>query len=125
MLSLDRICFRNLVGVTHTEEEMKQLAATFEVTDGPNDEGEYFERPARLSDRIPRPYKNDNAARAANNGALPPDLSLMSKSRHDGDNYIFALLTGYTSAPAGKMMLPGLHYNPYFPGTSIFRIILF
>ena len=85
----------------------------------PNDIGEMFERPGKLSDRIPGPYKNEEQARAANGGAYPPDLTLMVKARHYGVDYIFSLLTGYVDAPAGKAMLPGLHYNPYFPGAAI------
>lgn len=69
-----------------------------------------------LASSIPGPYKNEQAARAANNGAYPPDLSLMVKARHSGIHYVFSLLTGYTDAPVGKDLLPGLHYNPYFPG---------
>ncbi len=87
--------------------------------DGPNDAGEMFERPGKLSDKIPGPYKNEQEARAANGGAYPPDLTLMVKARHYGIDYIVALLTGYVDAPAGKAMLPGLHYNPYFPGGAI------
>jgi len=114
--SINYVAFRSLVGVTHDEASMKKLAESYEITDGPNDAGDMFERPGKLSDTIPGPYKNDEQARAANNGALPPDLSLAVKSRHYNVDYIFALLTGYCEAPAGKVMLPGLHYNPYFPG---------
>lgn len=117
--SVNRISFRNLVGVTHDEAAMKKIAESYEVQDGPNDQGEMFERPGKLSDRIPGPYKNEEQARAANGGAYPPDLSLIVKARHGGIDYIFALLTGYVDAPAGKAMLPGLHYNPYFPGGAI------
>ena len=78
-----------------------------------------FERPGKLSDNLPSPYANEEAARAANAGALPPDLSLIVKARHDGVNYVFALLSGYVDAPAGKTILPGLYYNPYFPGGAI------
>lgn len=117
--SLNKVAFRSLVGVTHTEDEVKKIAESYEVTDGPNDIGEFFERPAKLSDKIPGPYKNEEQARAANNGAYPPDLSLMVKARHGGIDYIVALLTGYVEPPAGKAMLPGLHYNPYFPGGAI------
>lgn len=117
--SIDKIAFRTLVGVTHDEASAKKLAESYEVVDGPNDIGEMFERPGKLSDKIPGPYKNEEQARSANNGALPPDLSLMVKARHDGIDYIFALLTGYVEAPAGKTLLPGLHYNPYFPGGAI------
>ena len=72
-----------------------------EVTDGPNDEGEQYERAGRLSDPLPRPYPNEEAARYANGGAYPPDLSLITKARHDGQNYVFSLLLGYREPPAG------------------------
>ncbi|KAG7399361.1 iso-1-cytochrome c [Phytophthora boehmeriae] len=117
--SLDRICFRNLVGVTHTEAELKEMAADIDVIDGPNDEGEMFDRPGKLSDPLPRPYANDEAAAAANNGAIPPDLSLITKARHAGPDYLFALLTGYVDPPEGTELLPGLYYNPYFGGGAI------
>jgi len=117
--SLNKISFRNLVGVTHDEESMKKIAESYEVMDGPNDSGEMFERPGKLSDRLPNPYRNEEEGRAANGGAYPPDLSLMVKARHYGIDYIVALLTGYVEPPAGKTMLPGLHYNPYFPGGAI------
>jgi ubiquinol-cytochrome c reductase cytochrome c1 subunit len=117
--SVKLVSFRQLVGVTHTEEQMKAIAESYDIEDGPNDQGEMFERPGKLSDKIPGPYKNIEQARAANNGALPPDLSLMTKARHDGANYVFSLLTGYVEPPHGKAILPGLHYNPYFPGGAI------
>lgn len=117
--SVNKVTFRSLVGVTHTEEQMKKIAESYEIEDGPNDQGEMFERPGKLSDSIPGPYKNEEQARAANNGAYPPDLSLMVKARHGGIDYLVALLTGYVEAPAGKAMLPGLYYNPYFPGGAI------
>jgi ubiquinol-cytochrome c reductase cytochrome c1 subunit len=117
--SLDKVAFRSLVGVTHTEAHAKKLAQSYEMTDGPNDIGEDYERPGKLSDHFPAPYKNEEQGRSANNGAYPPDLSLMVKARHDGIDYIVGLLTGYVEAPIGKVMLPGLHYNPYFPGGAI------
>lgn len=80
--SLDRIAWRNLVGVSHTVDEVKAMAEEVEYEDGPNDEGEMFMRPGKLADQMPRPYKNDEAARAGNAGALPPDLSLITKARH-------------------------------------------
>jgi len=95
------------------------MAEEVEIVDGPNDEGEMFERPGKLSDYMPGPYANEEAGRAANNGALPPDLSLIVKARHGGADYIFSLLSGYCEAPAGKAMLPGLYYNPYFAGGAI------
>lgn len=117
--SMSLISFRDLVGVAYTEEETKAMAAEIEVVDGPNDEGEMFTRPGKLSDRFPQPYANEQAARFANGGAYPPDLSLITKARHDGQNYVFALLTGYHDPPAGVSIREGLHYNPYFPGGAI------
>lgn len=117
--SVDKVAFRSLIGITHTEAQAKKIAESYELTDGPNDIGEMYERPGKLFDHIPGPYKNEEQGRAANNGAYPPDLSLMVKARHGGIDYIVALLTGYCEAPAGKAMLPGLHYNPYFPGGAI------
>ncbi|CAG8725675.1 15296_t:CDS:2, partial [Racocetra fulgida] len=99
--------------------EVKAMAEEVEYTDGPNDQGEYFQRPGRLSDYMPRPYPNDEAARANNAGALPPDLSLMVKARHGGADYLFSILTGYMEAPAGVEIRDGLYYNPYFPGGAI------
>lgn len=103
-----------------TVDEAKVIAEENEYDTEPNDEGEIEKRPGKLSDYIPSPYKNDEAARAANNGALPPDLSLIVKGRHGGCNYIFSLLTGYPEEPpAGAIVQEGLNFNPYFPGTGI------
>lgn len=96
------------------------MAEENEYDSEPNDQGEIEQRPGKLSDYLPSPYKNPEAARAANNGALPPDLSLMVKARHGGINYIFSLLTGYPEeVPAGAVVQEGLNFNPYFPGTGI------
>ncbi|KAI2504277.1 Cytochrome C1 family [Fragilaria crotonensis] len=117
--SIERIHYRELVGVTHTKEELAAMASEVDFLDGPNDEGEMFERPGKLTDTLPKPYQNLEQARAANGGAAPPDLSLMVKARHKGTDYLFSLLTGYVDPPAGKPMMPGLYYNPYFPGGAI------
>lgn len=117
--SLNYICYRNLVGVTHTEVQAKALAQSVEVKDGPNDEGEMFQRPGRLSDHLPNPYPNEEYARFINGGALPPDLSLMTKARPRHEDYVFALLTGYRPEPYGVSLRAGLYYNPYFPGGAI------
>lgn len=117
--SVGRLYYRDLVGVAYTEEEMKTALEEVEVTDGPDDTGEMFDRIAKLSDPLPRPYKNEAAARYANGGAYPPDLSLITKARHDGQNYVFSLLLGYREPPAGVTVREGLHYNPYFPGGAI------
>jgi ubiquinol-cytochrome c reductase cytochrome c1 subunit len=76
--------YRHLVGVSHTEDEAKAEAADIQVSDGPNDEGNMYLRPGKLSDRFPSPYPNDEAAKAANNGAIPPDLSLITMARNGG-----------------------------------------
>ena len=81
--------------------------------------GEMFERPGKLSDYLPKPYPNENAARFANNGAYPPDLSLVVKAREAHEDYVFSLLTGYKEAPHGVNIRQGLHYNPYFAGGAI------
>jgi ubiquinol-cytochrome c reductase cytochrome c1 subunit len=118
--SLNLVAYRHLVGIGMNEAEIKALAGESEVTDGPNDEGEMFTRPAGLSDPFVAPFANDNEARASNNGALPPDLSLMTKARVGGQNYLYALLTGYKEeAPAGVNLLEGMNYNEYFPGHQI------
>jgi len=117
--SMNLMAYRNLVDVCYTEDEVRAMCEEIEVEDGPNDEGEMFDRPAKLSDPWAAPYKNEEEARFANNGAYPPDLSLMAKARMDQEDYIFALLTGYREPPAGVSVMPGMHYNPYFPGGQI------
>lgn len=117
--SMNMVCFRNLVGHTHTEEQAKALAMSYEIEDGPNDEGEMFERPGKLSDHFPAPYANEETARYINGGALPPDMSCVSKARHGEENYVFSLLTGYREPPAGVSLRDGLHWNMYFPGGAI------
>ncbi|WP_038035065.1 cytochrome c1 [Thermopetrobacter sp. TC1] len=135
--SLKYIRFRNLAepgGPEFTEKQAKAIAAEFEVEDGPNDEGEMFTRPGRLSDAVPSPYPNEEAAKAANNGAVPPDLSLIVKARegwdypwyispiiklfkgNGGAEYVRSLIAGYQDPPAGEEVKEGLNYNPYFPG---------
>lgn len=116
--SLKRIAFRNLQDLGYSEAQVKAIAAEYTVTDGPDEEGEMFERPARPSDAFPPPFPNDNAARAAN-GALPPDMSLIVKARANGANYLYALLTGYKDAPEGKTLNDGQYYNEYMPGNII------
>lgn len=88
----------------------------FPVVDGPDDTGEMFERPALPSDRFPGPYANEQIARLANNNAYPVDLSLITKARHYGADYVYALLAGYQEAPSTVEIAPGQYYNPYFPG---------
>jgi len=90
-----------------------------QVKDGPDDTGNYYTRPGKLSDYFPSPYPNEEAARAANNGAYPPDLSYIVSARKGGEDYIFSLLTGYHDAPAGVVLREGQYFNPYFPGGAI------
>ncbi|GFU32094.1 cytochrome c1, heme protein, mitochondrial [Nephila pilipes] len=111
--------YRELVNVSHTEEEAKAEAEEVMVLDGPDEEGEMFKRPGKLFDSFPSPYMNEEQARAANNGAYPPDLSLITSARHGGEDYVFALLTGYCDPPAGVEIAEGQYYNPYFPGGAI------
>lgn len=118
--SMQLIKYRMLVGVSHTEEQARALASTFDIQDGPNDDGEMFDRPGKLMDAFPSPYANEEAGRSANGGALPPDLSCIAKARHSGTDYIFGLLTGYgMEPPAGYTPPAGLHFNPYFPDGAI------
>ncbi|KAH8312081.1 hypothetical protein KR044_009276, partial [Drosophila immigrans] len=117
--SLQYIAYRNLVDVCMTEAEAKAEAEAISVHDGPDDQGNYYERPGKLSDHFPAPYANEEAARAANNGAYPPDLSYIVAARKGGEDYIFSLLTGYCEAPAGFALREGLFYNPYFSGGAI------
>jgi cytochrome c1 len=112
--------FRDLTQIGYSEDQVKGLAAQYQVTDGPNDQGQMFQRPARPSDPIPGPFPNDEAARAANNGALPPDLSLITKARDDGPDYVEAVVgLGFKQAPAGFKVNEGMYYNEYFPGHQI------
>jgi ubiquinol-cytochrome c reductase cytochrome b/c1 subunit len=117
--SLEKISYRHLYDIGLSEGTIKALAADIEVADGFDDEGEVKMRPGKPSDKLPSPYSNIEQARAANNGAAPPDLSLMAKARVHGPDYVYALLTGYQDAPKGFEMLDGLSYNKYFPGHQI------
>jgi ubiquinol-cytochrome c reductase cytochrome c1 subunit len=117
--SMKLIAFRNFADLGYSQAEIKALAAQYEVQDGPNDDGEMFMRPAILADRMPAPYANDNAARAGNNGALPPDLSLIAKARPNGPNYLYSLLSSYDDAPNGKEVPDGMYYNAAYPGHLI------
>ena len=116
---LEYLAYRNLGALGFDAERVKAIAAEYSVTDGPDADGEMFERPARPSDHWVPPFANDNAARASNNGALPPELSLITKARKGGPDYLYALLTGYGEAPAGAELQEGMSYNRVFPGRQI------
>jgi ubiquinol-cytochrome c reductase cytochrome c1 subunit len=112
--SMSLLAYRNLEGIGLNEDQTKDVAASVQITDGPNDEGEMFERAGMPSDHFRPPFPNEQAARAANNGALPPDLSLITKARLGGADYVHALLTGYVEPPADFKMNEGMNYNKYF-----------
>ena len=143
---VSRLAFRNLAqpgGPRFNEDAVKGLAASKQITDGPNDDGKMFKRPGRLSDRIPPPYANEQEARATHNGAYPPDLSLITKARgleyhgslfahpfhilkdmaagyqEAGADYVYALLTGYTDPPKDFKLADGMQYNKAFAGHQI------
>ena len=120
--SMNLLSYRNLGekgGPEFSVEQVKAIAANFEVTDGPNDDGEMFEREARPSDKFVGPYENDKIARLANNGAYPPDLSLIVKARADGANYLYSLLNGYKEFPDNFEASEGMYYNEFYPGNQI------
>jgi len=117
--SMNLMHYRNLQDIGFTADQVKEIAASVQVTDGPNDAGDMFERPGRPSDTFKPPFANENAARAANNGALPPDLSLIVKARPGGADHVFGILTGFTDPPAGMKIAQGMYYNKAFPGHQI------
>jgi len=138
--SLKLIAFRNLAdpgGPSFSEAQAATIAAGYQITDGPNDQGQMFQRPGRVADTFPPPFPNDNAARAALGGGLPPDMSVLAKARsyeagfpwfivdafrmyqEDGPDYIHAILNGYANPPAGTTLAAGTQYNIYFPGNAI------
>jgi ubiquinol-cytochrome c reductase cytochrome c1 subunit len=117
--SLRHVYYRDLAALGYNEDEIKAIAASVEVQDGPNDQGEMFTRPGRPYDRFKSPFPNDNAARAANNGAFPPDLSVITKARPHGHDYLYALMTGYKEPPADMKMTEGMMYNTAFAGHQI------
>jgi ubiquinol-cytochrome c reductase cytochrome c1 subunit len=120
--SMKYVSYRNLAekgGPEFTEEQAKAIAASFEITDGPNADGEMFTRPGKLSDKFVMPYENVKAAQAANGGAYPPDMSVLVKARGGGANYIYSLLQGYEDPPIGVSLDEGVHYNKYMYGNKI------
>jgi ubiquinol-cytochrome c reductase cytochrome c1 subunit len=138
--SLKLVAFRNLAdpgGPHFSEAQAAAVAESYQVTDGPNDQGQMFQRPGKVSDYFPPAFPNDQAARAALGGGLPPDMSVLAKARgyergfpwfifdaftqyqEGGPDYIHAILTGYADPPQGFVLPPGTHYNKYFPGHAI------
>ena len=120
--SMRLLSYRNLGekgGPEFSIEQVKAIAANFEVEDGPNNDGEMFTRPGRPSDRFISPYPNVQAAKAANGGAYPPDMSVLVKARKGGANYIYSVLVGYEDPPAGVTLDDGVYYNKYMIGNKI------
>ena len=124
--SLRLVAFRDLRQLGYNEAEVKAIAKGFQVPGVDPNTGEVNTRPGLATDYFPKPFANDIAARAANNNAIPPDLSLMTKARHEGPAYVRSLLTGYQNQPAALLKQypdaktpTGLHYNPYFPNLNI------
>ena len=131
--SLSLVSYRHLMSVGYSEDEVKAIAAEIEVEDGPNEDGEMFTRPGKPSDRFASPFANEMAARASNNGAFPPDLSLMTKARKRGPDYLHGLLVGYheevpedfqatwKAEHEGEefVLMDGMSFNTYFPGHQI------
>ena len=120
--SIQHLSYRHLSeegGPEFSLDETKAIAAQFEVTDGPNEDGEMFTRPGRLSDKFVSPFSNAKAAAAANGGAYPPDMSVLTKARKGGADYIYSLLLGYEEAPTGYELDDGVYYNKYMPGHKI------
>ena len=117
--SMKLLYYRDLIDIGFSKAQVKAIAAEYDVLDGPNDEGEMFERAARPADRFVNPYSNDNEARASNNGAYPPDLSVITKARRYGEDYIYNLLLGYEEAPEGVEVGGGMYYNKWMDGNQI------
>ncbi|MBO6718793.1 MAG: cytochrome c1 [Rhizobiaceae bacterium] len=132
--SMDLVAFRTLEALGYSEAQVDALAAEYTIPDGPDSNGDMFERPGIASDYFPAPFANPEQAAASNNGAAPPDLSLIAKARgvergfptfifdiftqyaENGPDYIYGLLTGYEDAPAGVELQPGTYYNPHYIG---------
>jgi len=120
--SMKYLSYRNLAekgGPEFSIEQAKAIAASFETIDGPNDDGEMFVRPAKLSDKFVMPYENVKASQAANGGAYPPDMSVLAKARSGGVDYIYSILLGYEDPPSGVTLEDGVYYNKYMYGNNI------
>ena len=111
--------YRDLLDIGFSEAQIKSIASEYTVLDGPNDDGEMYERPARLADRFVGPFANDNEARANNNGAYPTDLSVITKAKKYGEDYIYNLLLGYKDPPSDVSVGEGMYYNEWMDGRQI------
>ncbi len=117
--SMNLLYYRDLLDIGFSEEQIKAIASEYTVMDGPNDEGEMFERPAKLADKFVDPYSNEQEARISNNGSYPPDLSVITKARKYGVDYLYNLLIGYTDAPNDFELGDGMYYNKWIEGNQI------
>jgi len=117
--SMTLLHYRDLVGIGLTPAQIKSVAASVTVPQGTDDQGNPKEGPATPGDQFRSPFPNDKAARAANNGALPPDLSLIINAREYHADYVYGILTGFAEPPAGFKMQDGMNYNKMFPGHQI------
>lgn len=117
--SMDYLYYRDLEKIGYSQDDVKAIAAQFEIKDGPDDEGEYFDRPAKPSDRFKAPFDNAEQAKSLNNGKEPPDFSLIAAARVGGADYIYGILTGYKAPPADLEIPEGVYYNEYYPGHKI------
>ena len=120
--SMKYLSYRNLSekgGPEFSIDQAKAIAASFEITDGPNEDGEMFTRPGKLSDKFAMPYSNEKEAQAANGGAYPPDMSVLAKARGGGVDYLYSVLLGYEDPPSGIILDDGVYYNKYMYGNNI------
>jgi ubiquinol-cytochrome c reductase cytochrome c1 subunit len=117
--SMNLLHYRDLAGLDLTDEQITAIAAAVEVPLGVDDQGNPKTGPATPSSQFRAPFANEQAARAALNGALPPDLSLIVNARKYNADYVYAILTGFTDPPAGFKLMTGMNYNIYFPGHQI------
>ena len=116
---MDHLAYRNIVALGYTPEQVAAFAAEFQIEDGPNDQGQMFMRPAIPADTFRSPFPNDAIARLANNGAMPVDLSMIIKARGGGADYVYAFLVGYNPPPEDVSLMPGMHWNEYYPGHQV------
>ena len=120
--SMKYLSYRNLAqqgGPEFSEDQAKAIASQYEVIDGPNNDGDMFTRPAKLSDNFVGPYANEEAAKSANGGAYPPDMSVLVKARKGGASYIYSILLGYDDPPPDVSLEDGVYYNTYMSGNKI------
>jgi ubiquinol-cytochrome c reductase cytochrome c1 subunit len=117
--TMNLLAYHDLEGIGYTLPEIKAIAASVSVPDDPDDTGEVKDRPGRPSDHFKAPFANEKAAQAANNGALPKDLSLIVRGRNYGPDYIYALMTSFGPPPASIKLAKGMNYNAAFPGGQI------